>query len=216
MLLPALILALSGSSLATNVHTLSSNDDTAEPVESAPAWATPPSEFERRFSLELRLGVATPIGAIGIASEFAFVPQLGLGCGVGSNGYGPEYACWLRARPLFGKTRALTLSTGLSSAPFRQNDASAGGAFGWATGAMSSMGHSTSPPERTWEHAYWLNTDVGFESRRNYFLFRAFGGLAALLNPNDGVIEEGSLSGASPADKPLSVLIYAGLGVGFY
>src|SRR6478736_5288192 len=138
MLLPAAILALSHASVPPEVRTLSSNDDTGEVAESVRVPARARSAFDRRWTLELRLGVATPTGAFGVGGEFAFVPRLGVGCGVGTNAYGPEYGCWLRARPILGRSRALSLSTGLSTAPFRQTDASAGGVFGWGTGAMSS------------------------------------------------------------------------------
>jgi len=215
MLLPAVILALSHANLPTETRTVSSNDDTDELAESVRVPRRPVSEFDRRFTLELRLGVATPTGALGVGGEFAFVPRLGIGCGVGTNAYGAEYGCWLRARPILGQSRALSLSTGLSTAPFRQNDASAGGVFGWGTGAMSSMRESPDPPERVWAHAYWLNTDVGYENRREAFLFRVFGGVAALLNPNDGVVEAATQPDTPRAEAPVSALIYAGVGVGF-
>ena len=212
MLLPAAILALSSASPLSDVRTLSSNDDTEEIRESA----RPASNFDRRFTLELRLGVAAPTGGLGGAMEFGLVPRVGLGCGVGTNGVGPEYACWLRARPIIVRNRALTLSSGLSMAPFVQNYATVGGAFGWGTAAIAQMGERPPPPERAWAHAYWLNTDVGYESRHNSFLFRVFGGLAALLNPNDSVIQSSDSVDAPPADKPVHVLIYAGLGLGYY
>ena len=211
MFLPVAILALTGASTSTDIRTVSSNDHTEEILESA----RPASNFDRRFTLELRLGVAAPTGGLGGAVEFAFVPRVGLGCGVGTNGVGPEYACWLRARPIIVRNRALTLWSGLSTAPFVQNDATAGGAFGWGTAAVAQMGHRPPPPERAWAHAYWLNTDVGYESRRNSFLFRVFVGLAALSNPNDNVIQASGADDAAPADKPVHVLIHAGLGVGY-
>ena len=212
MLLPAAILALSSASASPDLRTLSSNDYTEE-IREAPR---PASNFDRRITLELRLGVAAPTGGLGGAVEFALVPRVGLGCGVGTNGVGPEYACWLRARPIIVRNRALTLSSGLSTAPFVQDYATVGGAFGWATAAIDQMGESPPPPARVWAHAYWLNTDVGYESRRNSFLFRVFGGLAALLNPNDSMIQASASDDAPPADKPVHVLIYAGLGLGYY
>ncbi|HEX2671570.1 MAG TPA: hypothetical protein VHM25_11895 [Polyangiaceae bacterium] len=212
MLLPAAILALSSASTSSDIRTLSSNDYTEEVHESP----RPQSHFDRRFTLELRLGVAAPTGGLGGALEFALVPRVGVGCGVGTNGVGPEYACWLRARPIIVHNRALTLSSGLSTAPFVQSYATVGGAFGWATAAMAQMGEHPPPPDRAWAHADWLNSDVGYESRRNSFLFRVFGGLAALLNPNDSVIQSTDSDDAPAADKPVHVLIYAGIGLGYY
>lgn len=212
MLVPAAFLALSSASTPSDIGTLSSNDYTDEISESA----RPASNFDRRFTLELRLGVAAPTGGLGGAVEFSLVPRMGLGCGAGTNGVGPEYACWLRARPIIVRNRALTLSSGLSMAPFVQNYATVGGAFGWGTAAIAQMGEHPPPPDRVWAHAYWLNTDVGHESRRNSFLFRVFGGLAALLNPNDSVIQASDSDDAPPADKPVHVLIYVGIGLGYY
>jgi len=62
---------------------------------------------------------------------------------------------------------------------------------------------------------YWLNTDLGYESRRDAFLFRVFGGAAVLLNPNAGVVQASDSADAEPPVAPLSVLLYAGVGIGF-
>lgn len=214
MLPAALILAFSGLSLPPQLRTLSAEDHTDDAVASLSA---PPqkSDFERRFSLEARFGVAAPTGALGVAAEFAFVPRLGIGCGIGTNILGAEYACWLRVRPILGRRRALTLASGVSSAPFTQNEAWAGGVFGPFTGAVAQGREGPGPLDRDFERAYWLNTDLGYESRRGAFLFRVFGGAAALLNPSDGVVQASSSPDAEPADPVLHVLVYAGLGVGF-
>ncbi len=214
MLVPALVLAFSGLSLPARLGTVSSDDHTEEALL---AYRPPSqrSEFERRFSLEARFGIGTPTGGFGVAAEFAFVPELGLGCGVGSNAYGPEYACWLRARPIMGWSRAMTVSSGVSSAPFTQNDFTAGGVFGWGTAALAAGEEGPGPPDRVWAHAYWLNSDLGYESRSGAFLFRVFGGAAVLLNPSDGVVQPDSSPDADRPDAPLSVLLYAGVGMGF-
>ena len=213
MFAAALVLALSGFSLPARLGTVSSDDYTEEQLL---AYHPPPpkDEFERRFSLEARFGLATPTGAVGVAGEFSFIPELGLGCGVGNNVYGAEYACWLRARPVRNEGRAFTVSSGVSSAPFTQNDASAGGVFGFFTGALASGREGPGPPDRNWKHAYWLNTDLGYESRKSAFLFRVFGGAAVLLNPSDGVLEASSAD-SDPPEGALSVLLYAGVGMGF-
>ena len=214
MLIPTLFLALSGLSSAAPLGTLSSRDHTDELLTEFELPAPPKSDFERRFTLELRLGIAAPTGGLGVAAEFGFIPRLGLGCGVGSNVTGAEYACWLRVRPVLGQHRALTVSSGVSTAPFVQNDLTSGGLFGWGTGALSQIGERPAPPDRDWAHAYWLNTDLGYEFRRDDFLFRAFGGVALLLNPSDGVLQPSSSPDAEAPGGPLSALIYAGFGVG--
>ncbi len=215
MLIPTLVLALSGLSLPAELGTLSPNDHTQELLTEFELPEPPKSDFERRFSLELRVGIAAPTGGLGVAAEFGFVPRFGLGCGVGSNAYGAEYACWLRLRPILGRHRAMTVSSGVSTAPFVQDDLSSGGLFGFGTGAMASIREGGGPPDRDWAHADWLNTDLGYELRQGDFLFRAFGGVAVLLNPSAGVLQPSSLPDPAPPEGPLSVLIYAGLGVGF-
>jgi hypothetical protein len=213
MLSAAMILAFSGLSLPAQLGTLSAEDHTEEQLL---GYRPPPAEpeFERHFSLEARFGLATPTGALGVAGEFSIIPQVGLGCGVGLNLDGTEYGCWLRARPVLNKHRAFTVSSGVSVAPFTQNDLSAGGVFGFFTSALASGREGPGPPDRVWKEAYWLNTDVGYESRRGAFLFRVFGGAAVLLNPSGGVAQASDSADADPPVGPLSVLLYAGVGMG--
>ena len=215
MLTSAVVLAFAGLSLPADLGTVSPNDHTQELLTAFELPEPPKSDFERRFSLELRLGIAAPTGGIGVAAEFGLVPRLGLGCGVGSNAYGPEYACWLRFRPILGRHRAMTISSGLSTAPFVQDELSSGGLFGWGTGAMAQMREGPPPPDRDWAHANWLNTDLGYEFRHDELVFRAFGGVAVLLNPNAGVLQPSTSADTPAPGGPLSALIYAGLGVGF-
>jgi hypothetical protein len=214
MLAPALILAFSGLGLPAQLATASSEDHTDEPATMFRA-KPPKGEFERWFSLEARFGVAAPTGLVGIAAELAFIPQLGLGCGLGTNLFGAEYACWLRARPVIGRHRALTLSSGFSTAPFTQSETTQDGVFGIFTGPLSSMREGPGPDERVYKQAYWLNTDLGYESRRDAFVFRVFGGVAALMNPNDGVVQHSSSPDAVHADPPVSAMAYVGVGLGF-
>jgi hypothetical protein len=213
MLAPALLLAFSNLSLPAQLGILSAEDHTEEQLL---AYRPPPpeAEFERHFSLEARFGLATPTGALGAAGEFSIVTQLGLGCGVGLNLDGTEYGCWLRARPLLNDHRAFTVSSGVSFAPFTQNDLSAGGVFGFFTSALASGREGPGPPDRAWKEAYWLNTDLGYESRRGAFLFRVFGGAAVLLDPSAGVVQASDSPHADPPVGPLSVLLYAGVGMG--
>jgi hypothetical protein len=214
MLPAALSLAFTGLSLPAQLATVSSEDHTEEQLL---AYRPPPpeDEFERHFSLEARFGLATPTGALGVAGEFSIIPQLGLGCGVGLNLDGTEYGCWLRTRPVLNEHRAFTVSSGVSFAPFTQNDLSAGGVFGFFTSALASGREGPGPPDRAWKEAYWLNTDLGYESRRGAFLFRIFGGAAVLLNPSAGVVQASDSADAEPPVGPLSVLLYAGVGIGF-
>jgi hypothetical protein len=153
MLTPALILALSNLGLPAQLATVSLEDHTEEQLL---AYRPPAAEaeFERHFSLEARFGLATPTGALGVAGEFSIIAQLGLGCGVGLNLDGTEYGCWLRARPVLNEHRAFTVSSGVSFAPFTQNDLSAGGVFGFFTSALASGREGPGPPDRAWKEAY--------------------------------------------------------------
>ncbi|MEP7052642.1 MAG: hypothetical protein ABJB12_19900 [Pseudomonadota bacterium] len=213
MLAPTLILAFSGLGLPAELGTVSSDNHTEEPATMF-RRAAPRPEFDRQFTLEARLGVATPTGLAGVAAEFSFIPQFGVGCGVGSNVYDAEYACWLRARPVIGVHRALTLSSGFSTAAFTQTEATQAGVLGIFTAAFASMREGPGPDERSYARAYWLNTDLGYETRRAAFVFRVFGGIAALMNPSDGVVQQRSSPDALPANAPLSAMAYAGVGLG--
>jgi len=57
--------------------------------------------------------------------------------------------------------------------------------------------------------AAWWNSDVGYEYRRQAYLFRAFVGAAVLLNPHDAIAMS-----AAPLD-PFAVTMYVGIGFGF-
>lgn len=172
---------------------------------------------ERPLSFELRLGIATPTGAIGVAAEYSIVPSLSLGAGIGNNIWGAEPAVWLRARSIGGRQRdrAFTGSVGFSTAHFEQSEATEYGFFGLWTGPLSSLGHNEPPNTRVYERAYWVNADVGLESRTNALLIRYFVGLAGLMNPSDGVEHRSSAMYEVRAGSPVTVMLYMGIGLGF-
>lgn len=243
MLLGTLHIAVMGVALVAPEGTLSSGGDTqvlpagqpAAPAgahEELPISASrqspsiePPrvpapqlGPFDKRpFSLELRLGIATPTGAIGVAAEYSMIPAFSLGAGIGNNFWGAEPAVWLRGRLIGGRQRdhALTGSVGISTAHFEQNQATEYGFFGLWTGPMSANGHNESPNSRVYERAYWVNADVGLESRTNALLIRYFVGLAGLVNPADGVEHRSSSMYEVRAGSPVTAMLYMGMGLGF-
>ncbi len=211
----SLFLTLVSVTSASSAFTLSPPVDSPNPIQ---APAAPPaalrSPFETRpLSLELRFGIATPTGALGVALEYSFLKELALGCGLGSNVLGWEPACWLRGRMVTQPNHAITLSSGFSTSNYSQNEGTNAGAFDLLIGPLSMMGESRTS-ELDFEHAYWWNTDMGYESRYEAFVFRAFVGIAALLNPSSGVPSIYA-SNDKPAQTPIHVLAYAGVGFGF-
>jgi len=209
MLAPLLILASTGLTLPSTAYTVSSSSNT----ELGPAALA--EDFSKHpFSLELRLGVATPTGGIGLAAEYSLLPEFALGCGIGTNGLSAEPACWLRARALVERRFALTLSSGFSTAEFVQNEVTQDGVFAIGTAALHQMGEGPGPDSRNFSRADWLNSDIGFEVRNDAVVFRGFAGAAALLNPNDGVVEKTGHSDEVPADPVLQALVYLGFGIG--
>jgi hypothetical protein len=62
-----------------------------------------------------------------------------------------------------------------------------------------------------YRHAVWLNTDIGYERRRDALVFRFFVGVAALLNPSSGV----HLYQPPNSQPRPGAILYAGFGVGF-
>lgn len=211
MLGPLLVLTLSGVALATPPLTLLPSNNSFEGiVEPLP----PKNIFDARpLSLELRLGIATPTGALGIALEYSFIKEFGLGCGIGSNVLGWEPACWLRGRVVATPDRALTLSTGLSESTYAQAETTRAGLFSLFNGAFAGMGESQTRALE-FNPAYWSNTDFGYESRHNSFVFRAFLGAAVLLNPSSGVSPVYP-SANKPAETPIALMAYGGVGFGY-
>jgi hypothetical protein len=170
---------------------------------------------DRPFGMELRLGVATPTGAVGLGVDYSPIGPLSLECGVGTNFIGPEAGCGARARAVFASgRRAMYLGVGVSGGPHSQTVGSRYGAFSIFVGPMTSMGHSTYTSHH-FDMAYWTNVELGYETRRRSgSTFRAYGGAAFLMNPDDAVMTEP----ITEYDKELpltTTMLYGGVAFGY-
>jgi hypothetical protein len=212
-------LAAQAPSFASNTPPASGASAQAQPValipspRLAPPEVSPWHEFAARpFTLEARYGVGTPIGFIGVAGELSPVPALAFGCGAGTNLVGLQLACWLSGRIVlrsreraFGVewARAITLSSGFSEGRYVQANV-----FGNLT-AVDGPGTAS----RDYARAYWWNSDIGLEERHKGLVLRLSLGVALLLNPSAGVLDQSSRDARV---EPIShTLFYLAGGLGF-
>jgi hypothetical protein len=162
-------------------------------------------------TIEWRLGGGTPTGVFGGAVSYSPVPALGLDCGAGSNTHGLQLACGLRARLVLdgrqelgnvaGMQRALTLTSGFSTGPYVDSHI-----FEKITSA-----DGPGPASRSYQRAYWWNTDIGAEGRYETLVLRLFVGAALLLNQGAGT---DIVTGSQRIERPTTSLVYVGIGVG--
>ena len=144
----------------------------------APSLNAPDVYAVRRLVLEAHLGFGTPVGALGIVTEYTVHPLLGLGVGAGvgsgpSGGNAFHGALLARFRPLRGKNNALVLGAAYSFGGFHRFD--------------PRLGDGDPPPVAdTADWAHWAQFDIGWERRAaKGFLIRLSMGGAVLLNPAD-------------------------------
>jgi hypothetical protein len=145
------------------------------------AWAS------RRFSVELDLGLATPVGFAGVMLDVALVRWASIGCGVGTTLIALELACMSHVRVLTSPEEAFSFGAGLSVGRYVQTRATRYGALNPLLGTLGSIGHAGSwPSEYEWKKALWLNVEAGYEWRFDSgFTWRVYAGLSTILNPND-------------------------------
>ncbi|HEY5377391.1 MAG TPA: hypothetical protein VIK01_27110 [Polyangiaceae bacterium] len=163
----------------------------------------------RPLSFELRLGIATPTGALGVAVEYSLLAPLAVGCGVGSNALGWEPACWLRGRWVTEPSEAYTLSTGLGTSRYDSGETKLEDLLYPFIGEVHASGSSNFK----FQHAAWWSSDIGYEYRQQADVFRAFIGVAVLLNP--GEASTFSATATQAAASPLDATGYVGFGFGF-
>jgi hypothetical protein len=162
----------------------------APPATEVPLHASEiPNVYEvRRLALEAHLGFGTPVGELGLVTEYSVHPLLGLGAGIGmgwalQGGNALRGALLARFRPLRGKNNALVFGAAYSFGGFQRFELN--------------IGEEEPPPvaDRTnWAH--WAQFDIGWERRAEKgFLIRLSMGGAVLLNPAD--------LGCAPSDAAL-------------
>ena len=141
----------------------------------APAARRAAGYRDHPFHFELIFGGDTRVGELGIALEYALGDALSLGAGVGTNGFGAEWAANARLRPIWWRTptgsffQALTLEGSVSRATQTSGEVNLG------PGCEEECTDTNVVPQTV----YWSQAEVGWEGMiRNGFSFRASSGIA--------------------------------------
>jgi hypothetical protein len=141
----------------------------------APAARREAGYRDHPFHFELIFGGDTRVGELGMAFEYALGDALSLGVGVGSNGYGAEWAANARLRPIWWRTptgsffQALTLEGSVSRATQTSGEVNLG------PGCEEECTDTNVVPQTV----YWSQAELGWEGMiRNGFSFRASSGIA--------------------------------------
>ena len=183
-------------------------------LPTAKSDASPHPWRERPFALDLTVGVAQPLGLIGMSAEYAPFEYLSLGTGVGSNLLGWQLAGMARARFTPEARSSPYVGASYSQGRHNQGESNRDGVLSVFVGPLASMGHN---PRRghDWQTARWLNVEFGHERRaQNGFDLRVFAGFAFLLNAAAGVPDPPD-NNQSPLLAVRDWMLYAGTSFGF-
>ena len=127
----------------------------------------------RPVTLELRGGVGTVVGLVGVTVSFDPWSRLALGVGLGANTSGFQLAGFVRVRPLVFLQRrherlhALGLEVGYSTGPFRDFS------LGLADGQSPNGSYS-------WDRVHWIQPQITYETR-SYRGFNLLVGVGAAI-----------------------------------
>jgi hypothetical protein len=179
-----------------------------EPCETL-ATAVPPSAPAHRAEVAIlgHVGIATPVGGVGVSLDVMPVPMLGIEAGVGSNFEGAEAEAGARLRlPLFAGGY-VTLGSGLSVAHYTGHSSN-----GLGTRDIFSGGGDETTSVAVWKHALFWNNELGVEGGSGHFLARFYLGYATLLNRSAYTCTAGYF----PCDPQASNgLAYSGIAFGY-
>jgi hypothetical protein len=146
-----------------------------------------PSPPERTFypvAIVAHVGVATPYGALGLALDLVPVDWLGLEGGVGTNFERPEVAALVRGRIPISRDLHFNLGGGFSY--LRRYEAHEWNGLAAPFRVFESMAEGRIQPTLT-APAYFANFEGGGEYRHRHLAFRAYIGVAHLVNQPDTV-----------------------------
>jgi hypothetical protein len=187
---------------ATEPDAASQESASAEEAEATPVtpdpWVTSP------FTFEAQLGLWAPLGLAGVAIDYAPAPVISFNLGAGLSPFGPQLGLSTRFRVFrFGHRARFApfVGGGISLGPHED------GSYGFIDGGGYQANYK-------WNTAYWANFETGMEMRFGQHVeLRPFIGLAALLNPSDGVATS---TGISMANEPIQQwTAYFGIAVGY-
>jgi hypothetical protein len=162
-----------GSKEAIEAELDSPPEDSKRAAKAPREPAVVPFSFEERpFALAAVVGLATFVGEFGFVADVTPSRWVSFGAGAGTNLEGPQYAAYLRARPLHwtgGRALAVATTFSLSTGPYQE--------FYW-----SSAGEYGVVDTRGADRALWGQFDLSFELRaRSGFMLLAGFGLAHRL-----------------------------------
>jgi hypothetical protein len=121
-------------------------------------WPSPAAAAERvRFTdrpltLNAVVGVATPVGEIGVLGEYSITSRFTVGAGAGANLYGPAFGVVGGYRALFferASAQALAIRLGLSEGPYQTPS--------WLFGLLENQ------QVVKVTHTYWVQAEAGYE-----------------------------------------------------
>ncbi len=151
------------------------DSENVEPSSTEPGAEAKKRTFDftdRPIAFGLGMGIATPVGLIGLLGDYTPEPHVAIGGGIGTNLQGMQATVLMRGRPFVWPRRsrvlAITLGGAFSTGPYREADFGLGEAR-----AIQST-----------DRANWIQLDVGFElrNRTGFQLLVATGG-AWMTNP---------------------------------
>lgn len=133
---------------------------------------------ERRWGVELQLGLGTPTGLLGAVVDATPLPWWTISAGIGEGGGGPQFALGTRFR-VPGQT-TFYAGLGMSAGRF------------CVPGNHEHLPGDCDADATLWNPALWVNGEIGLESVGDGgFVFRAFLGAQKLLNESAGVRRSG-------------------------
>jgi hypothetical protein len=213
----AIVLACVLYSRASPADSWSVAEESGEDVRASAPRARPSSWTKYRWAIDAQVGIATPLGAIGVGVDYTpLLDLLSLDCGIGTNFVGPEIACGLRLRHVFQRGhQSIYLGLGASGGPHEQTRVTRLGAWAPLIAPLTAMGHGAYSAGYRFDIAYWANVEFGYESRsRKGGTFRAFVGSGILLNPGQARSTDPPPSSAATVLPPATALGYVGVAFG--
>jgi hypothetical protein len=212
------VLAYAGRGMAAEVGA----DATAAEAPQAPPRASVRHFTDAPLGIEVRTGIATSVGLLGVVGEYTPFDVVTVGGGIGTNGRGPVWDVHARFRiyqmePLNGLLRAVTLETSFSRgkyASLRFLDVFSSLCEGDPSDPNGNCYNPTFVPAEV----SWWQVELGWETRfRSGISLRPSLGFAIALNTPDWQCETNAGPGVcgDRASRPGAFIPVLALGIGY-
>jgi len=123
-------------------------------------------------SVSATFGIATPLGEAGLELDAHLTDWLSVSAGVGLGASGPQLAAMPRLSMPINKAARVYFGVGASEGRYTWNELT-----------------FDEPAKKSWDRAYWLNGELGFERRMadgtSAWTTRVFAGVGKVLNDQD-------------------------------